>query len=124
MEILINDQVRTEEVQQVFSTMFPFLKIEVYNRAGSFVSAEKNTKQHDRSLGECRTVHAVGKILLSPQMTSKELEELFKTEYGLRVKIFRKSGKLWLETTLTGDWTLGHQNKEGEALSNGGPPKS
>jgi hypothetical protein len=34
------------------------------------------------------------------------------------VQVFRKSGKVWLETTVTDGWTLEEQNLQGEALSN------
>jgi hypothetical protein len=31
--------------------------------------------------------------------------------------VFRKSGKTWLETSVTDDWTLKRQNEEGMELS-------
>jgi hypothetical protein len=33
------------------------------------------------------------------------------------VQVFRQSGRVWLETTRTDDWTLAEQNKQGEELS-------
>jgi hypothetical protein len=50
-------------------------------------------------------------------MTVTELESRFNTIYGLSVQLFRKSGRAWLETTVTDGWTLEEQNNEGEALS-------
>ena len=37
--------------------------------------------------------------------------------YGLGVQVFRKSGNVWLETTVTDSWTLKEQNDQGESLS-------
>jgi len=51
-------------------------------------------------------------------MTVAEMEERFRDIYGLGVQVFRKSGTIWLETTVTDGWTLEDQNKQGEALSN------
>ena len=45
-----------------------------------------------------------------------ELEEIFETNFGLHVQIFRKSGKIWLETSTTDGWTLNQQNEEGKLL--------
>ena len=50
-------------------------------------------------------------------MTVTELERQFRELYGLHVLVFRKSGKVWLETTVTDGWTLAEQNNQGEALS-------
>jgi hypothetical protein len=33
------------------------------------------------------------------------------------VQVSRKSGTLWLETTMTDSWTLGQQNEHGRELS-------
>ena len=50
-------------------------------------------------------------------MTVVDLEQSFSDVFGLGVQIFRKSGKVWLETTVTDGWTLDEQNRQGEALS-------
>jgi len=38
---------------------------------------------------------------------------------GLFAEVFRKSGNVWIETSLTNDWTLQQQNLEGEEISCG-----
>jgi hypothetical protein len=38
--------------------------------------------------------------------------------YGIHVQLFRKSGKVWINTSVTSSWTLEEQNKQGEVLSN------
>jgi hypothetical protein len=37
--------------------------------------------------------------------------------FGVPVQILRKSGKIWLETTMTDHWTLLQQNQHGEEIS-------
>jgi hypothetical protein len=46
-----------------------------------------------------------------------ELETLFQNRLGLYIQVFRKSGKVWLETTATDDWSLFKQNMEGKEWS-------
>jgi hypothetical protein len=50
-------------------------------------------------------------------MTVQELERVFQEELGLFIQVFRRSGKVWLETTATDNWTLFKQNEEGQELS-------
>jgi hypothetical protein len=44
-----------------------------------------------------------------------QLERLFEEEYGLHVQVFRKSGTVWLETTVSDDLTLEQQEARGKA---------
>jgi len=37
--------------------------------------------------------------------------------FGLAAQVFRKSGRVWLETIRTDNWTLNDQNKHGRELS-------
>jgi hypothetical protein len=50
-------------------------------------------------------------------MTVTEIEKSFNRFYGLNTQILRKSGNIWLGTTVTDNWTLEEQNKQGESLS-------
>ncbi len=50
-------------------------------------------------------------------MRVNELEQSFADTFGLGVRVFRKSGKSWLETTVTDGWTLEEQNNQGRDLS-------
>jgi len=45
------------------------------------------------------------------------LEEEFLEKTGLRVRVYRRFCNVWIETTLTNDWTLEQQNSEGKLLS-------
>lgn len=119
MKITINDKRKIFAVQEAFTKTFPYLKLEFFaksHKTGAGTS-KKFIKHHSKTLGDCRTVHNAGTITITGDMTVGELEQRFGDIYGLGVQVFRKSGKLWLETTVTDNWTLERQNKEGESLS-------
>ena len=118
-EILISDDLSIEQVQDKFNSHFPFLKIEFFktshdNQEGSPKDAMIETKN---LIGEIRKVHSEGEVSIHGNLKVNTLEESFKNKYGLHVQVFRKSGKLWLETTKTDNWTLAEQNKTGEEMS-------
>jgi hypothetical protein len=119
MKITINDRRKIHAIQEEFTATFPYLKLEFFSKphtAGGG-TAKKLMKQSSKTLGECRTVHKSGSISITPQMTVTDLENNFRDVYGLGVQVFRKSGNLWLETTVTDSWTLEEQNRQGETLS-------
>lgn len=119
MKITINDKRKIFAIQEEFSQAFPYLKLEFFAKPHTVGggSAKKFIKHNSKTLGECRTVHNKGHMSITPQMTVAELEQRFSDVYGLGVQVFRKSGKVWLETTVTDGWTLEAQNSQGEALS-------
>lgn len=125
MEININDSRYIHAIQEEFSSAFPFLKLEFFSRPhkSGGASLKKFLTSNGRTLGECRTKHTKGELIIEPDMTVTELEQGFEKKYGLSVQVFRKSGKVWLETTVTDHWTLEEQNKQGEELSKSAPPQ-
>ena len=119
MKITINDSRKIFAIQEEFSTLFPYLKLEFLskpNEPGGAPSG-KPIKNESKTLGECRTVHNKGTVTITPNLTVTDLENSFRDVYGLGINILRKSGKSWLETTVTEGWTLEEQNNQGEALS-------
>ncbi|MBL7919921.1 MAG: hypothetical protein JNJ40_06375 [Bacteroidia bacterium] len=119
MKININDNRKIFTIQEEFNTLFPYLKIEFFSKPHKVggASAKKLIKHNSKTLGECRTIHNNGEITITPSLTVSDLEQRFQDVYGLNVQVFRKSGKVWLETTVTDGWSLDEQNKQGEALS-------
>lgn len=119
MKVTINDNRKIYAIQEKFSQMFPFLKVEFFvkpHKAGA-ASPKKFMKSSSKTIGECRTVHSKGTLSILPHMTIADLEQSFSDIFGLSVQVFRKSGKIWLETTNTGNWTLEEQNRRGEEMS-------
>jgi hypothetical protein len=120
MTIRITDKRRISAIQEEFSKMFPYLKIEFFSRLHKMdgASPKRMMKNPSKTIGECRTIHNDGEIIITPNMSVAELEKRFGNIYGLSIQVFRKSGDAWLETTVTDSWTLEKQNQQGEALSN------
>ena len=119
MKITINDRRKIFVIQEEFNTVFPYLKLEFFSTSHKLgaKSEQQCMKYNSQTLGECRTVHNEGEITITPNLTVADLEQRFSNIYGLGVQVFRKSGKIWLETTVTDGWTLEEQNRQGEALS-------
>ena len=119
MQITINDHRKIFAIQEEFNSVFPYLKLEFFSKPHKLGggTAKKFVKHNSKTLGECRTIHNKGKITITPTMTVADLEQSFGDIYGLGVQVFRNSGKVWLETTVTDGWTLEEQNRQGEALS-------
>ncbi|MGQ0739306.1 MAG: hypothetical protein ACT4OJ_09625 [Bacteroidota bacterium] len=109
------------EVQKEFNRLFPFLKIEFFNNRlmqRSGFSAQQIIPQN-RKIGDSQAQITDGDIEIMEEMKVNELENLFKEQFSLAIQVFRKSGNLWLETTMTDNWTLQQQNEHGREISTG-----
>jgi hypothetical protein len=118
MHLVISKEKTIQDIQEDFSEHFPFLKLEFYKlqTGDSGLSVKKHLPQSCtlRSAG----LKPEGDVLdISNTMTVNELEHLFLKRFGLDVQVSRKSGVLWLETTMTDNWTLQKQNEHGREVS-------
>ena len=106
-------------VQSAFNKTFPYLKLEFFKHSHKVHGG--NPKKDMLSPGHILRISAKdlheAEILVSSEMTVALLERLFRDRFGLNAQVFRKSGTVWLETTLTDDWSLSKQNNEGFELS-------
>ena len=95
-----------------------FLKIQFFAKSNTSngKSSTKIIKHSSKEIAECRTQHNIGEIEIMPEMSVNSLEQSFRDIFGLHVEVLRKSGKAWLETSVTGNWSLMEQNAEGMAL--------
>jgi hypothetical protein len=115
-KIEISSQKTIKTVKKEFAGCFRFLKIEFFSR--SHQTGEGSQKKlmfsEDKTLGECRAHQYNGILTIHPEMTVADLEQKFDDVYGLSVQVFRRSGKVWLETIHSDSMTLIEQNKLGE----------
>lgn len=111
--IIVNGDKLVAALQQEFHAAFPFLKIEFFQ----LKTSAKEKIAGSRLFGFFRNNGHADSIKISPAMTVAELEEKFRVHFGLTTQVFRKSGKAWLKTTLTDNWTLQEQNELGRELS-------
>lgn len=111
--IKINGSKKISELQKEFNGIFPYLKLEFFQgkrggRPAAFTGLTLKDNPGKKNYGA---------IILKEDMKVSELEHLFQELFGLSVQVFRKSGRSWIETTVTDDWTLKQQNEEGKELS-------
>lgn len=121
MEILINDTRTIREVQKDFSKEFPFLKVEFFDAPYKEQKALPKSKMFssDRKIGSIRKSRKEGNLTVNGSETVSDFEKELWNVFGLSAQVFRKSGNLWIETSLTDSWTLEQQNREGLELSKG-----
>lgn len=119
MTLLINKEQLISELQQAFNTAYPFLKIELFAPKHGLPPgpADQGRLPGNLSLQEVSPHLPDGVVDLPETMRIQELEDIFSDRYGLRLQVFRKSGNLWLETTMTANWTLKLQNEHGREIS-------
>ena len=124
MKLIINDKITIKELQQQFSTEFPYLKMEFFDIPPTFDGLPKSRMYaNHKTLGACRKIHNDDTLQITPNDTVEKLEKTLWEKFGLSTEIFRKSGNLWIETTLSDSWTLERQNEEGKVFSRIKPGK-
>ena len=97
--------------------MFPFLKLEFYRADEGNLVPAKRFLPGKYVLQNARHTMSEGDIQVNENMTVSQLEKEFLNVFGLGVQVHRRSGNLWLETTMTDNWTLQKQNEHGRELS-------
>lgn len=119
MKMIIQNARTIHDIQEEFNAMFPYLKLEFFSKLHDpgKPSHLKFKLPPEQTLGESRTVHNEGEIIITPQLTVNELEQQFGDLFGLGVQVFRKTGSSWIETIMTDNETLQEQNEEGENLT-------
>ena len=107
------------DIQKEFNEAFPFLKIEFF-KTRSFTRSDFMAHQiipSQRKIGDGQLSITDGDIEVVEEMKVMDLEKIFKDQFSLAMQVFRKSGNLWLETTMTDNWTLQQQNDHGREIS-------
>jgi hypothetical protein len=107
------------DLQREFNNAFPFLKIEFFQNRNQQLPAFtfQQILPQNRRIAEGQAAITDGDIEVTPEMRVKDLEKIFKDQFSLAAQVFRRSGNLWLETTMTDGWTLGQQNEHGREIS-------
>ncbi|HEY6502798.1 MAG TPA: hypothetical protein VIZ28_02375 [Chitinophagaceae bacterium] len=103
-----------KEVQDEFTNGYPFLRIEFYRN-----SEPGFARRHLKSFMPliAAGLKQNGELEIYDLMTVGQLENAFREKFGLPVQVSRRSGTIWLETTMTDNWTLKQQNDHGRELS-------
>ena len=116
IEMHITDNKLIQDLQEEFNLLFPYLKIEFFSITSK---GKENPKILSplQAVGQSRKKREDGVLLLNSHMTVTAFEKEMSERFGLLVQVFRQSGKMWIETSLTDSWTLERQNAEGYELS-------
>ena len=114
MKIHIDDTHTINQVKQDFMEAFELLKLEFFvapHQSGKG-SNKSELIPNNTSLQSLRTKHTSGDLVITADMTVAQVESAFQDMFGLYAQVFRLSGKLWLETTVTDSWTLAQQMEQ------------
>lgn len=114
MDIIIDQTKKLQDIQSAFCKRFPYLKIEFYNRshAAGEGSPKENTIEAHLTIEDIQHKKVEGVLRINGLMKVSELEAGFADTFGLSVQVFRKSGSIWLQTTVSDLWTLAEQNQK------------
>jgi hypothetical protein len=115
MNIEVTDTTIIKQIQEDFNKKYPFLWID-------FLSHDAVTADHFKSvkikaetiMGELGSFDGTKEINIDGTTTVSEVESAFWLTFNLITKVMRKSGKAWVATSFTGNWTLDNQNFEGQ----------
>jgi hypothetical protein len=114
MNITIDKTSKLGDIKKKFNRQFPFLKLEFFKfkpDAGTVFSRKNQVFDPYLSVETLSQNLLKGSIGINGQKKTGTLEYHFLRDFGLYVQVFRKSGKVWIDTTSTDDMTLAAQNK-------------
>jgi hypothetical protein len=119
MNIAFEEGRKLADVQKDFSLAFPYLKLDFVakQRQTSDDNARALLMANGLTIGDINKNIAPGSIEITDDTTVAGLEKLFSGKMGLAVRVLRKSGNIWMETSITNNWTLGQQNQHAKEIS-------
>jgi hypothetical protein len=120
MQLTIDGERLISELQRDFTNTYPYLKIEFFRNSSvrhHHCDAQQKLDRHVKLKDSWNYKKDKGTLHVRDSMTVIELEAAFMDEFGLTAQVFRKSGNIWLETTITDNWTLKQQSDHGKEIS-------
>lgn len=119
MKLHIKKDGAVSDIQKEFNAGFPYLKIEFFwhSHANKELSPKNDKIDPLTSVGKLVKWDRDKVVKVDEKMKTIEFETMWEKKYGLFVQVFRKSGRVWLETSHTDDWSLERQNEEGKMMS-------
>ncbi len=108
-------------IQTAFNEAFPGLKIVFFSKphgAHKGSAAKFLVQERDMLLQQLSPGMKPGELTIEPTTVVMQLENQFELGFGLHMQVFRKSGRTWLETSVTDDLTLAEQQAKAAASEN------
>lgn len=117
-QVTIQPEDTVEVFQKKFNRIYPFLKVEFFKKPHRKGQSSEKKDMHPGTARFQDLIDIRQKITFqwNDTMTIGEFEQGIRKDLGLYVQVFRKSGKIWLLTSATDNWTLLQQNDEGQSL--------
>jgi len=122
MYLEINGERMISDIQKDFGILFPFLKVEFFKNG----HIRRDRYPIHKMIPATRPVKdawhlkkETGQLEVNDIMTVVEFENALMDQFGLSAQVFRRSGNLWMETTITDNWTLKQQNDHGKEITVG-----
>ena len=117
MTLQLSGEGTIADVQDSFNKEYPYLRIDFFRLSeGRLASAIRQKLPRTTPLRSAG-IQRDGELDISSGLTVAALESAFKSRFKANVQVCRKSGSIWLETTMTDSWTLKQQNDHGRELS-------
>ncbi len=114
MNIEVTDNTIVKQIQDDFNKVYPFLWIDfLYHPVTENVQYKPAKIKPETMLNHLGSFKGSKKINIDGNNTVSQLENNFWITLKVITKVLRKSGKVWVGTSYTGNWTLDNQNFEG-----------
>ncbi|HLP95298.1 MAG TPA: hypothetical protein VK168_14740 [Saprospiraceae bacterium] len=121
MQLEISPDKTMGALQKEFSEAFAGLKLAFFSKphgehkgsAAKFLIQDK-----DLALSQLSPELQAGVVNITPELVVWQLEKQFEEQFGLHVQLFRKSGRTWLETSVSDNLTLAEQMERSAASEN------
>lgn len=119
MKLQINLETKIKDIQNQFTELYPYLKVEFYRKPHSEkeLSSAADRISPDKSFSEENKSLKPESIAINRHRTVGALEKEFYEKFGIAMQVSRKSGNIWIETSKTDDRTLKEQNRLGKTMS-------
>lgn len=114
--LTIDERISVGDFQKEFNSIFPFLKIELYKPSRG-QHDEVGTKPMSILISRDKIGNIAKRIDITSLTTVAQLKKMLSEKLGINSFIYRKSGSMWIETSLTEDWSLERQNHEAEQMN-------
>lgn len=101
------------DIQKEFNEKYPYLRLEFHRQFNNSTGEKVNSSVPVGRLWDALHTQCID---ISEERTISQLEEDF-NRLKLFICVHRKSGRSWIPTSITKDWTLIQQNYEGEMMS-------
>ncbi len=117
MRLQVSKNKTVGELQSEFNAIYPYLKIDFYKMVHGKPGLSIRQKLPVTALLHGGENTMDEEMEVHDSMTAGQLEKEFFDKFRINIQLARKSGAVWLETTVTEGWTLKQQNDYGKELS-------